>query len=517
MWRPAYGLKGEPELATISVHSMAAFERWLRQPGQANDRLLQFSAADVIAADAPKVDAQAFPDRLDLAEHALPVHYRFEPGAEDDGATVELPLAFLSQLSAGEAEWGIPGWRVERLTEAIRGLPKAIRRQLVPAPDVAARCVAALTPADGPFLDAAAGWLSRHGGVPVTASALRASRVPEHLKLNLRVLGEDGRTVGEGRDADELKRSLRKAQDRALAASAEQFVRQGITDWDFGTLPGTLEVERGGLRLVMYPAIEDRGSSVSLTCLDSASRAQEATRAGITRLLALRLAPQLRYVRKALAADRQLALLLQPVGPLRDLADDLCDRVVERCCLPEGEGLPQHRTGFEQAAERGRPDLYDEAMRVLAVVKDALSARRDALQALEGLPEGVDPELVADCRRQASELAGGHLVREAPDPWLDALPRFLLAVGRRAGKLRAARGPALDSQYELRQWRATVSALQAEDRERGGRQPEALQRLRWMVEEYGVSLFAQDLRTSLPVSAKRLRQQLDAARAAVSA
>ncbi len=267
----------------------------------------------------------------------------------------------------------------------------------------------------------------------------------------------------------------------------------------------------------MYPAVEDRGSSVSLTCLDSPSRAEDVTRSGITRLLALRLEPQLRHVRKALAADRELALLLQPVGPLRALADELCDRAVERCCLPEGEPLPRHRAGFEQAAERGRADLYEEAMRLLGVVKEALSARREVLHALEGLPEGVDPVLVEDCRRQTGELAGPHLVAAAPDPWLDSLPRFLQAVGRRASKLRAARGPALDSQYELRQWRATVAGLQAESRDRQPIPPQALERLRWMVEEYGVSLFAQELRTSLPVSAKRLRQQLDAAREAVSA
>jgi ATP-dependent helicase HrpA len=156
-------------------------------------------------------------------------------------------------------------------------------------------------------------------------------------------------------------------------------------------------------------------------------------------------------------------------------------------------------------------------MRILRVVREALSARRDVLRALEGLPEGVDVALIEDCRRQATELAGPRLVALAPDPWLDSLPRFLKAALRRAEKLRAARGPALDTQYELREWRATVSNLRAASRTAGLAPPEALERLRWMVEEYAVSLFAQELRTSLPVSAKRLRQQLDAAKAALSA
>jgi len=499
------------------MHSLTAFERWLRQGSPANDRLLRFSAADIAAPDAPTAAPTDFPDTLELAGHRLPVQYRFDPGAGDDGATVELPLAFLTQLTLAEVEWGIPGWRIERLTEAIRGLPKGTRRQLVPAPDVAARCAAEIAPGDGPFLEAAAGWLTRHGGVPVTATELRGSRVPEHLKLNLRVRDDDGRIVGEGRDVDELKRLLRDAQDRALVASAEEFVREGVTDWDFGNLPETMEVERGGLRLVMYPAVEDQGRSVSLTCLDSAARAKAVSRGGIRRLLALRLEPQLRHVRKALAADRELALLLQPVGPLREIADDVSDRAVERCCLPEGEPLPCHRVGFEEVSERGRPDLYDESMRILSVVKDTLTARRDVLRELDELPDGVDTALVEDCRRQVHALAGADLVAAAPDPWLDSLPRFLKATGRRAARLRAARGPALDGQYEMRQWRATVAGLYAECRELKSTPPEALERLRWMVEEYGVSLFAQELRTSLPVSVKRLRQQLEAARAVLSA
>jgi ATP-dependent helicase HrpA len=506
------------ERIPAGVHALASFERWRRQAEARDSGILEFSADDVLAADAPAVDADLLPGRMSLAGHDLELTYRFEPGAEDDGATVAVPLALLPQLSAAEVDWGVPGWRLARLTEAIRGLPKQTRRLLVPAPDIAARCLAELpAPGRAPFLEAAAAWLSRHAGVPVAAAELRTARVPEYLRLNVRVLDPDGRVAGEGRDVDQLKRSLRRAQDEALAASAEDFVREGLRDWDFGTLARSIEVTRDGLRIVLYPAIEDRGDAVALTCVDTAARAAALTHGGVLRLLALRLEAQLRYVRKAIAADAELALLHQPVGPLRGLADDVCDRAVERCCLPPAQTPPRKRTEFEAAAERGRPDLYDEAMRVVGVAKLVLSGRREAIRALEELPEGVDPALVDDCRRQLAALSEGRFLGAAPDPWLDSLPRFLRALTRRIRRLRGARGPAMDSQYELHGWRekALELARAAEARQRGS--PAELTRLRWLVEEYCVSLFAQDLRTSLPVSPKRLELQLAAAQAAVSA
>ena len=501
-----------------TVHTLSGFERWRKQAESVDGRVLCFEAADIRAPDAPTVDPESLPDRLRVAGHDLPVVYRFEPGADDDGATLEVPLEILPQVSAADADWGVPGWRHERLTEAIRGLPKALRRLLVPAPDVAARCLEALgDPSGESLLDAAAAWLSRHAAAPVTAAELRGARIADHLRLNLRVRDRDGRFVGEGRELEDLRRRLRKAQDRALAASAEDFVRDGLRDWDFGTLPPSLEVIRGGLRIMLYPAVEDRGDSVALVCHDTAGRAAAATHGGVLRLLSIRLEPQLRYVRKALAADAELALLHQPLGPLRGLADDVCDRAVERCCLPPDAALPRTRPDFEAAAERGRAELYDEALRILGVAKQALNLRRDAVAALQVLPEGVDPALVDDCRQQLAELAEGRFVRAAPDPWLDSLPRFLRALGRRITKLRGARGPAMDTQYEMRTWRETVSRLAGQAQERSVPLPAESVLLRWMVEEYGVSLFAQELRTSLPVSPRRLDQQLAAARSALSA
>ncbi len=499
-----------------SVHSLETFERWRRDAEREASGLLEFAAGDVLPPDAPTVDREALPGRLDLAGHALTVHYRFDPEAPDDGATVELPLPLLAALAPGETEWGIPGWRQEKLACCIRGLPKALRRGLVPAPDVAAGCLEAIEADRGQgFFEAAAAWLTRHGGERIEAAQLRAVSLPPHLVLNLRVVDLDGQVVGEGRDPVALAETLRQERRRSLAVSAGDFTREGLRDWEFDVLPESLDVRRDGLTLTLYPALEDRGDSAARVLADSEAAAAALSRGGIRRLLSLRLEPQLRHVRRALAADSGLALLQQGVASPRAIADQVCDRAIERCCLPVDAPLPRDRGGFEACVELGRPELYDEAMRIRDTLRRVLEERRLARADLAALPEGIDPALVDDCRAQVEELVPEDVVAAAPDPWFDALPRYLAAARRRIAKLPLARGGAGKTQYELREWRSAVRGLLG-SRRTGEAPPADLELLRWMVEEFAVSLFAQELKTSLPVSAKRLSRQLEAARAAAA-
>jgi ATP-dependent helicase HrpA len=166
--------------------------------------------------------------------------------------------------------------------------------------------------------------------------------------------------------------------------------------------------------------------------------------------------------------------------------------------------------------ERGRPDLYQEGLRIAGGVKRALAENRAALKELEMLPEGLDPVLVQDLRAQLGALFADGFVGMTPDPWLDDLPRLARAVGRRAHKLRTARATGSAAQLELRQWRQHCAALDAERTRRGIAPTPELERLRWLVEEYCVSLFAQELRTRVPVSPKRLQLALDEARQSLS-
>ncbi len=499
-----------------SINGTRDLERWLQEDRRAREPLLQFAPADITAPGAPDPDDPQMPICLTLAGHNLPVKYVFLPGAPDDGATVEVPLALLPRLAEAETDWGIPGWRVERVTALIRGLPKPVRRLLVPAPDVAAACVAEITPAQGSLLEAAAAWLARRAAAPLTATDLRAVTVPAWLQLNLRVLDAAGVVLDEGRDLAPLKRRLAGAARAELARSGDAYTRRGLRDWDFGRLAESVEVERDGLRLTLYPALEDHGNAVDLVVVERSEQALAISNLGVRRLLALALDKPLSYARRALAADPELALLHQPLGPQRALVEDLCLRAVARCCLAEGD-LPRDADAFRAAVERGRPDIHDEAVRLAGLTKEILAARREVARQLDALPGGVDPTLAADCRDQLEALVGVGFVAATPDPWLDSLPRYLRALARRVARLPGARHTAGDPQAALREWRSKSRALALDAERRGRAATPEVALLRWMTEEYCVSLFAQELRTAVPVSDKRLERQLVLAQAALSA
>ena len=506
-----------------TVHSLAAFERWRREAERAAPDLLCLSRADLRRAGEPPVDRARFPLTLALAGNRLPVEYRFDPESPADGATVLVPEPLLPKLAAADLDWGIPGWLEEKLTALIRGLPKATRRRLVPAPDVARRCLEALGAArDQPFLAAVAAELTRQGGEPVTPEALAAVALAPHLALNVRVLAADGAVLAEGRDLALLRRERRRAggeASRAAAspagAAADPWQRDEVRRFDFGVLPDTVRVERQGVTLELHPALVDRGTHAALTLVADAGEAEALTRRGLLRLLALELAQPLRTAEKLIAADRELLLLHQPVGPVPGLVRALAERALERVCLPQPVPLPRDAAAFAAAAERGRPELVPAAERLAAGVKAALGEARRLRAEIAALPAGLDAVLVADLEAQFADLVHEGFVAATPDPWLDALERYLKALRRRAQKLSEPRRTVAEAQWQYLEARRRYAALAAR-LEPGEPRPAAVRELRWLLEEYAVQLFAQDLRTLVPVSAKRIGEAFAAAEAALA-
>ncbi len=502
------------ERIPAAVHDLAGFERWYRSAEHGAPGLLHLTAADLQPAGARPPDHAQYPDHWSVAGHDLPLRYRFDPTLADDGTTLELPVALLGVAAQGELDWGVPGWRGEKVTELIRGLPKALRRALVPAPDTAARALAGIGPGDGAFHEVLAQRLTTLAATPVTAGELRAVVLPAFLRLNIRVTDTDGRTIGEGRDLDALARELSAARRQSLARAASDFTRSGITRWDFGRLPATLVVRRGGLLLDLYPAIVDNHDGVALELRETAAAAAVATRAGVRRLAVLALERELRPVRRAIGADTTINLLHQPLGPLRRSVEDLCDRAVERCCLAHAVMLPGDEQEFSLLLDAGRAGIFAAGMRLQGTLRATLEARRAATAAIDAVPQGLEPDLVADARVQLASLVQTGFVAATPDPWFDRLPLYLRAVARRVERLRGAGREQLKQQWDFRQWRTEAVALVARC---GGDAPcpEPVETLRWLVEELGISLFAQELGTLAPVSTRRLLRQRDAAMAAL--
>jgi ATP-dependent helicase HrpA len=510
------------------AHSAMAFSTWWKKAVDSERAAFTFSAADLRRAGAPRADEEHFPARVVLGGNALPVRYVFDPDRADDGATVTVPQPLVTRIAVGEVLGAIPGWRVELVTEWIRALPKALRRQLVPAPDVAQACVVACeaTLARSPrfgngnatsvaaaapaFVELVAKFLTERAGESITAAMLERLEVALHLQLNLRVVDASGRQVTEGRELEELRRLARRAGGTAAPVVDVVWQRSGVRAWDFPRIPERLEVERQGVRIALFPAIADRGEAVDLTLEDDAATAARVTRQGVARLAALALGPVHRTLEKEFAADRELMLLHQMLGPAKGFAKDLADRVVARALYgghgaglaSEGE-VPATREAFEAAVVRARPVLYAVKEKITTRMRDLLNATAIARRELAALPEGLDAVLVEDVRAGLQREVFLGFVAATPDPWLDLLPKYVKTTARRAAKLRGAQGRVLEAQFEMRDlWRRFQALLAASTA--AGYPTQALDELRWTLEEYALSVFAQDLKATLTVSPKRV-------------
>jgi ATP-dependent helicase HrpA len=412
-----YYLERIPE----SVHDLPAFERWRRVAEATLPQRLWQQPGEVLAPEARLPDPALFPDEMVYAGHTLALDYRLAPGEPGDGVSLDVPLALLASLDAALLAWGVPGQRHELLTTLIRGLPKALRRPLVPAPATAA-AILALADTAQPLWPETARLLSRHAGHPIPEEALRAVTLPDHLRFNLRVLADDGRMLAEGRDLAALRLQLRDTGRQALEQSTRDFARRDLRDWDLGRLAASITIERGDVQHLVYPALADRNGTVTLEAFEDPVEAEAMHRSGLRRLLARRLADPLKPVRKSLVVDRELALLQQPHGPLSQLIDDVCDRAVDLACLPRSESLPRDREAFDMAYERGRGQLYAVAIRLAACAKAVLQAARAIQSALDRPPSGPSPlssrgsprrrprcRTRRSCRRSARSSPGSRL------------------------------------------------------------------------------------------------------------
>ena len=525
------------------VNSVAAFNHWRVEAERSNPRLLCMSRADLMQRDVPEAGAELFPDELPVGGNQLPLRYKFEPAEPGDGVTLIVPEPLLDALNAEQIAWLVPGMRLEKIIAVFRALPKAQRKLLVPVPDCAKSALddlsseaARLGRLPG-FHEWLAQWVTQRAGMSVTAAQLATLTLPDHLRMNLRILDAQDAVLAEGRDLLAIKRKLYATSPSphhapiaatfglrtgtgtaattrtgtGASAAAHAAARPALhRQWDFGDLPESREIERNRLRLVVYPAIEDRGAGVALLEARNAQAADAVSRSGMVRLAILALPQQAKYVSKRMTDDRELVLLSRGLPLRQSLPDALTQRAFLECFLPADVPLPRNAQDFNRALEQQRAQLSDVADRLAVTVTSTLKEWRAARAALDGLRSGAFADVVADINAQLSTLLPPDFIESTPRPWLDYLPRYLKAVTRRIDRLPANVRRDAELAARVKPFAGALRTLMAEPAINAIR-PE-LEQLRWMIEEFRVSLFAQDLKTMLRVSEKRLTEQLGIAR-----
>jgi ATP-dependent helicase HrpA len=483
-----------------------AFEKWRRETEKANPRLLHMTRRDLMLHGAGDITAELFPDVLTVNGMTLPLEYHLEPGHVADGVTAIVPLAALNQVPASRFEWLVPGLLKEKLTALIKSLPKQLRVQFVPAPEFAQQAFDKLKP-EGSLYDALALFLSKTEGVTVRAGDFDPASLLDHLHMNFAVVDESNKRLATGRDLAALRKQFGLAAKETFAKPVEEspYHRDNLTRWDFGDLPDSVEVKRAGMTLRGYPALIDHTGVVSMRLLDSPEAAQLAHRRGVRRLFMLQLEKEMRHLAQMLPDFARMALYYKPIGTTDELRDDLMAAIADRAFDDDGD----IRT---QAAFTDRAGV---AWRQLAVAKNdvtqiAMAALAEyhalTLKLSSPLPPLWTPA-ANDVRHQLAHLMPKRFITQTPLSWLPHLPRFLKGAHARLQKLGDAghvRDAARSAEFAPL-WKQYIDRRDKHAKE--GVVDLALEQYRWMLEEFRISLFAQELKTSIPISAKRLEAQ----------
>ncbi len=490
------------------VVSARHFDNWWKKTRRDQPDLLTFDLDMLVNTTAGDVTEERYPTAWRSEGPPLPLTYEFEPGTATDGVTVDLPLPVLGQVSGDEFSWQVPGLRQELVTALIRSLPKQLRRNFVPAPDVAKAVLAALPEdSDEPLLVALSRELRRQTGIVVPQDAWQPAQIPEHLKINFRVVDEHRKTVAEGRDLAELRRELRPRTTSALAEAAKDITRRGLTDWTVGTLPRSYRQHVSGFDVTGYPALVDAGTAVDVKVFDTEAEQRHAMWLGTRRLVLLTVPSPVKSVIRGLDNRAKLALGTHPHQSVGDLLDDCASAAVDHLVAAHG-GPAWDEAGFVALRAAVRAELGATTFRVVDLVRQVLVARQEALTRLADMPSFTPKESMADVRAQLGALVYRGFVTDTGLGHLADVLRYVKAVDRRLEKL--PENPRRDVERTediaaiTTEYRDIVADLPA-----GQASSEQVRHVRWMIEELRVSYFAQQLGTAYPVSDKRIYRALD--------
>ena len=482
------------------VVSAQHFDTWWKQARRADPGLLTFQPDDLLSEDAAQVSMDSYPDiwtSQSAALKTLPLSYAFEPGSDTDGVTVDIPLSRLNQVNPAEFSWQVPGLRTELVTEMIRSLPKSLRRDLVPAPDVAREVVARLGPPSGDLRDAVARELRSLRGVTVPRDAWDLGKLPPHLRITVRVTDGE-RVLAEGKDVAELQRELRPRLRAVLSRAAAGLTRSGLTSWDFDALP---TVFREGT-VVAYPALADAETTVDVRLFETEAAARSAMWAGTRRLILLGVPSPVKSIAGRLSTPAKLALSHNPHGSVAAMFAD-CVNCAADYLMAEAGGPAWNREGFGRLSAAVRAGLHEVTANVVARVESALRLAHAVQARLDDTRANAVQPAVTDMRAQVARLIYPAFVTATGYRQLPQLTRYLRGIERRLDKL--PENPARDAANMAVAQRVEQAYRQAvADLPPTRRNDPDVTEVRWMLEELRVSLFAQTLGTLAPVSETRI-------------
>jgi len=482
-----------------SVYDRGTFEAWRRRIERRTPKQLWMERELLLLEEPDDATVERYPDSLAVQRLHLPLHYAFTPDDARDGVTADVPLAALGQLLPAHLDWLVPGLLAEKVTWLLRALPKGLRRQCVPVPETANACLARLVPGDRPLLEQLRDALFRLRGLRVPAGAWDGVEPPAHLTMHIRVVDEAGQPVAAGDNLEELQHELGTRASASRTAGLDAASAAPFTTWNCGPLAERVVLRQAGIAVDAWPALAERGHGVVVEMHGDPGTARIRHRHGLRRLFELALADELRHLRRQLPDLNTLKLQFAAIGDSATLLDDLLKATIDRGfvddAIRDGEA-------FSARLAAGRPRLATTAGDLAVRINAILTAQRAVATRLADTPPAW-ADAVDDLRDQLTGLVYPGFISATPAAWLERLPRYLQAAGLRLDKLAHAPRRDRERMDELTPWLLRWRTWRTDH-------PDAADtsalNFRWLLEEYRVALFAQEVKTALPISARRLER-----------
>lgn len=548
------------KLIPADVVNGAGFEKWHKDATAAEPKLLYLNRDELMRHEAAGVTTDLFPKMMSVTGLEMALTYHFEPGSVRDGVTMAVPLFALNQLPRERCEWLVPGMLKEKVHLLLKSLPQKLRRHCVPLPDYAAkfceRVHEAGTFGRGDLIDAIIADIRSQITISVLTTDFKPETLPAHHFMNFKVIDEHGRQLEMGRNLATLQaefgaqaresfqkmaetsgtqgvtmRALgtgggassssaapsrsggghagaaatpAKGNDKAggakeVAGAASGITLTGLTSWTFGELPELLEIVQGKLTLIGFPALVDKGTHCDLEVFDDPTVAARTHRIGLRRLFALQMKDQIKFIEKGIPGLQQMGMQFMSMGTQEELREQIINKALDIACLQDP--LPLDAASFAKRKDEGKSRLVLLVNEIARLLSQVLTEFHGLPKRLQGLPAAA----AADMQAQLQALVNKRFLSDNEYSQLAHFPRYLKAINVRIEKLRG--DPARDAKL-MAEWQSAAALYQRanKDKSAGKNTDPKMVEFRWMLEELRVSLFAQELRTPMPVSAKRLQK-----------
>ena len=492
-----------------AVICQRSFMSWWKEIKKQDANCLHFTREFLLNQSSGQLSAKEYPDTWRQNNLVLPLEYHFSPGEQDDGISMIIPVGILNQVQNDGFDWLIPALRLELITGLIRALPKALRRNFVPAPNYAQACLSSISETDGRLIQALEKQLLRMTGVRLPEECWQDVNLPVHLSMNFKVVDESGKLVKQGRDLEQLKGELQGKVKASIQKVAQKGIEKaGLSHWDFGDLPQAFEQKVANMTIKAFPALVDKKSSVAIELFEQPEQAELAMLAGVSRLVLLNITSPVKYLQEKLPNKAKLGLYFNPFGSIADLLQD-CITAGSYYLIRKKGDLPRDAEAFTHSKDYVRAEIADCVLNAAIKVEQALSIAYEIRKKIKGKVALNLIQSHGDIKAQLEKLIFKGFVTASGIDKLDDIIRYLNGMLRRLEKLPIDPNQDRLKMIEVAKAVDSLTKVIGKQSKAQAQSPQIIETW-WMVEELRVSLFAQNLGTAYPVSTKRILNHIKA-------